>query len=117
MHRTADMLLEDALAIWQAGVNAVLPDRLIREYVHVDPLSAAGGSALWIDDLEIPLAGVDRIAVVGAGKAGAGMVVALEQVLGETLLHEKRVSVGSTSLRIASEKLHRSDSMRPDRQE
>jgi glycerate 2-kinase len=91
MHRTADMLLEDALAIWQAGVDAVLPDRLIREYVHVDPLSATGGPVLWIDDLEIPLVGVDRIAVVGAGKAGAGMVVALEQVLGETLLHEKRV--------------------------
>ncbi len=91
MHRSPEMLLEDALGIWRAGVDAVLPDRLIREYVRVDPPGRAKGQALWIGGQEFPLATIDHIAVVGAGKAGAGMVVGLEQALGAQVLRAKRV--------------------------
>lgn len=91
MHRSAETLLEDALAIWQAGVQAVMPDRLIREFVRVGPSETTRGQTLEIGPESFLLTDIDRIAVVGAGKAGAGMVVALEQVLGRALLQEKHV--------------------------
>ena len=52
-----------------AGVSAVLPERLVPEHVHVD------GHSLLIDDDEIDLRAVDRIAIVGAGKAAGAMAV------------------------------------------
>lgn len=44
-----------------------------------------------IGDQRIDLRPIGRIAIVGAGKAGAGMAVALENVLGPKLLTEKQV--------------------------
>ncbi len=69
-------LLADAIAIWLAGLVVVQSDRLVREAMQVD------GSTLIVGEEEIPLASIRRIAVVGAGKAGAGMAVAVEEVLG-----------------------------------
>ncbi len=86
MQRTAQQLREDAQKIWWAGVRAVQPARLIPEFVSVV------GQTLWIDSLEIDLREIDRIALVGAGKAGAGMTLALEAVLGEKLLDDKQVT-------------------------
>lgn len=83
MIRSADQLRSDALAIWQAGVDAVRSDRLVRECVQV------AGSQLLIGDEPIDLASIRRIAVVGAGKAGAGMAAGLEEALGETLMRTK----------------------------
>lgn len=85
MKRTSAQLRNDALAIWQAGVDAVRSDRLVEQNVRVL------GDALWIDELELPLAEINRIAVIGAGKAGAGMAAGLEAALGSRLLDEKQV--------------------------
>jgi len=47
------------------------------------------GPTLWIQDEPIDLRAIRRIAVVGAGKAGAGMAAAVEELLGESLADEK----------------------------
>ncbi len=47
---------------------------------------------LHIGDQAVDLSHVDRIAVVGAGKAGAGMAAGLEEALGDALLTAKDVS-------------------------
>jgi len=86
MPRSAQQLRQDAQQIWWAGVRAVQPARLIPESVSVD------GQTLWIGEQQIDLGAIDRIAIVGAGKAGAGMTRALEAVLGEKRLDEKKVT-------------------------
>jgi glycerate 2-kinase len=83
MSRSAEQLKSDALAIWQAGVDAVRSDRLVRECVQV------AGSQLVVGDEPMELSSIRRIAVVGAGKAGAGMAAGLEDALGETLMAKK----------------------------
>jgi glycerate 2-kinase len=85
MPRSTSQLRSDALAIWQAGVDAVRSDRLVTENIRVD------GDWLLIGDDTIELSSIGRIAVVGAGKAGAGMASGLEQALGPRLLTEKQV--------------------------
>jgi glycerate 2-kinase len=85
MPRTAFDLRRDALAIWQAGVEAVRGDRLVRHCVRVE------GPRLRLGEETIDLAAVRRIAVVGAGKAGAAMAAGLEQALGPRLMEEKRL--------------------------
>jgi hydroxypyruvate reductase len=79
-------LRADAERIWQAGVAAVLPERLIPENVCVD------GDWLAVGDELLDLHSIGRIAIVGAGKAAGAMAVALEKVLGPRLLDEKQVS-------------------------
>ena len=79
-------LLTDALAIWHAGLNAVRSDRLVRGSLHVE------GSLLVIGDDQIPLRSLRRIVVVGAGKAGAGMAAAVEEVVGPQLAEEKQLT-------------------------
>ncbi len=78
-------LARDALAIWQAGVDAVRAERLIEEAVHVDD------ERLVITDEAIDLRDIGRIEVVGAGKAGAGMAAGLETALGGEVLRSKQV--------------------------
>ena len=86
MKRTSNQLSDDVRAIWQAGVDAVRGDRLVRENVRVE------GSELWIGDREFDLGAIERIVVVGAGKAGAGMTAGLEEAFGERLMVEKRLT-------------------------
>jgi hydroxypyruvate reductase len=50
------------------------------------------GRWLLIGDRAIDLGAVRRVAVVGAGKAGAGMAAELEAILGDRLLDEKGVT-------------------------
>jgi len=76
-------LRRHAEMIWRAGVQAVDSGRLMREAVQ------RRGSVLTIDGETIDLKNVGRIAVVGAGKAGAGMAVAFEKILGPELVDEK----------------------------
>lgn len=86
LRRTTQQLREDVWAIWQAGVEAVASDRLVRENVRV-----CDGELRIVDDA-IPLNRVRRICVVGAGKAGAGMAAGLEAALGESVLQQKQVT-------------------------
>jgi len=86
MSRSAEQLRRDALAIWQAGVDAVRSERLVAEVLKVD------GDLLSVCGDTIPLAEIDRIAVIGGGKAGAGMAGAVEETLGPELLAEKRIT-------------------------
>lgn len=85
MLRQPDHLRCDAERIWRAGVEAVKPERLFADQIEID------GDTLLVEDLELNLAGFRRIAVVGAGKAGTGMVRGLEAVLGPKLLKKKQV--------------------------
>ncbi|REK26029.1 MAG: DUF4147 domain-containing protein [Planctomycetota bacterium] len=85
MTRSRQQLRRDVRQIWQAGVDAVRPERLIPEVVRHE------GRSLWIGDEEIDLEAIDHIEVVGAGKAGAAMAAALETALGPQLLVDKDV--------------------------
>jgi len=84
--RSADRLREDALQIWRAGLDAVDSRRLVRAAVRVE------GDRLHVGNDTFDLSRIRRILVVGAGKAGAGMADAFEQVLGPRLLAEKSVT-------------------------
>lgn len=86
MLRSAQQLRDDAYRIWQAGVDAVRPERLMPQFVRVDR------NRLSLGDEEFDLTSIRRIVVVGAGKAGTAMVLALENALGFPVLREKRVS-------------------------
>ncbi|MBS0208914.1 MAG: DUF4147 domain-containing protein [Planctomycetes bacterium] len=86
MPRTEATLRTDALAIWQAGVDAVRSDRLVEEALHCD------GFTLRFADVEIPLAGVRHIEVIGAGKAGTGMAAGVERALGPGIVASKWVT-------------------------
>lgn len=70
-----EKLRQDALAIWQAGVDAVKPSQLFRNKVFLD------GTHLCVEDVAIDLSAIDRLVVVGAGKASASMAIALNQVI------------------------------------
>jgi glycerate 2-kinase len=83
-------LRSDALAIWHAGVDAVRSDRLVKENVRVAGDWLVIGESV-VGTLRVPLSSVGRIAVVGAGKAGAGMAAGLEEALGPRVLAEKQV--------------------------
>jgi len=85
MNAPATQLRDDALAIWQAGVDAVRSDRLVTDAVRVE------GDNILIGDQVFPAADVGRIMVVGCGKAGAGMAAGLEAALGDHFLDQKRV--------------------------
>lgn len=84
--RNTESLRRDALAIWQAGVDAVRSDRLVRLAVRVD------NHQLAIGDQVIELNSIRRIVVVGAGKAGAGMAAGLIEALGPRVVQEKQVA-------------------------
>jgi glycerate 2-kinase len=83
--KSVSQLRADALAIWQAGVDAVRSDRLVSDNVRLD------GQSLVVGDETIDLSKIGRIAVVGAGKAGAGMAAGLQQALGPQVLSDKKV--------------------------
>ena len=89
MPRSSSQLRQDAIQIWRAGLAAVGSERLIREQVQIDGhwLSICGENGAEPIDLNR----VRRIAVVGAGKAGAGMAAALEEVLGPRIIEEKQL--------------------------
>jgi hydroxypyruvate reductase len=86
MHSPAEKLRDDALRIWQAGVGAVKPSNLVFDLCEVD------GPWLRLDDQLLSLREIERIVVVGGGKAAAGMASALEHVLGPALLASKRLT-------------------------
>jgi len=70
-------------SIWQAGVDAVDSDRLVRAAVSCD------GTVLEICGRQHSLESLDRLIVVGGGKAGAGMAAAVEGLLPTEFLSER----------------------------
>lgn len=73
----------DAEAIWQAGVAAVNSSLLVRNAVR------CRATTLEVCGEAFDLTSLDRLIVVGAGKAGAGMALGLETALGSRLLDTK----------------------------
>lgn len=76
-------LRDDAISIWRAGVAAVSADTLVRNYLSRD------SDTLKVGERSFALSQLGRIAVVGAGKAGAGMAAAVEAVLGPEITCSK----------------------------
>ena len=72
-----------ARAIWQAGVDAVQPARLIANAMQVR------GDLLTIFDRTFRIGDHGKIAVVGGGKAGAAMALAVEDILGPEIVDHK----------------------------
>lgn len=71
-----ERLRSDSLSIFHACLEAADPEKAVKRFVKLD------GADLVIDgDLRISTADLDRIFVVGAGKASAPMAKALEDVL------------------------------------
>lgn len=68
-------LRQDAETIWRAGVAAVDSRRLVRDCIHF----TAG--ELDIGPCTVPVGSVDRLVVLGTGKAGAGMAAGVEDAL------------------------------------
>ncbi|MCC7084239.1 MAG: DUF4147 domain-containing protein [Pirellulales bacterium] len=91
MQHTPFDLRADALRIWQAGLAAVRSERLMQGSVRLDGTNLLLGK-LGAEENRIDLSQVRRIAVVGAGKAGAGMAAALEEILGAALMREKQLT-------------------------
>ena len=81
----SERLRADALRIWRAGVDAVRAERLIAQWVAVE------GDRLRIGDERISLETIDRICVLGAGKASGAMAAAIEAALGPELAAAKRL--------------------------
>lgn len=67
------------VTVLEAALEAVDPYAAVRHYVRRD------GNTLWVDRCEYDLAEIDRVLLVGAGKAGAPMAQAVEDVLGDAL--------------------------------
>ncbi|MFH1057202.1 MAG: glycerate kinase [Pseudomonadota bacterium] len=77
---TADQLRQDANLILQASLKAVDP------YAAVKAALNLSGDQLRVGGHSLDLARFERIIAVGAGKAGAPMAQALEDVLGPRLM-------------------------------
>jgi len=71
-------LREHALAIIEAGIARVLPDKVMKSAVHFDNRK----KILTVQDTCYSLAG-GRIFVIGGGKAASRMAGALEEIVGE----------------------------------
>jgi glycerate 2-kinase len=69
----------EAESIFLAGVERVLPDRLISNSVKIE------NGALKIQDLSFPSGSFKNIFVIGAGKASALMAAEVEKVLGDRI--------------------------------
>jgi glycerate 2-kinase len=68
-------IVDDAIRIWQTGLDAVLGDRLVRSQVKWD------GNSLTVLGQKFDLSSSDRIVIVGAGKATWSMCQGLVRVL------------------------------------
>ena len=68
-------LREDAETIWRAGVAAVDSSLAVQQQFRID------GNMFRIADVDLNLADVGRIEILGAGKAGAGMASGVERAL------------------------------------
>jgi len=82
-----EKLKQAALEIFRAALRAVDPAEVVRRSVDVE------GEMLWAKGVPFDLSQRSKIYVVGAGKAGAPMAAALEEILGD------RISAGLVSVK------------------
>lgn len=74
-----------AIRIWRAGVAAADPRTLLEPSLRVE------GQTIVCGGRSFRLAEIDSIVVVGAGKAGGRMSLAVERILGPRILRSMRV--------------------------
>ena len=72
---TQQALIQDALAIWQAGVDSVRGDRLVE-----NSISIRNNNLIVDEESRCDLRSIDRIVVIGGGKATSAMATGLERV-------------------------------------
>ena len=74
---SSSSLRQNVLTVLEAAVRAVDPHQAILASLHVGP------DALTLGGKRYPFSGLDRILVVGGGKAGTPMAAAVYEVLGD----------------------------------
>ncbi|MFB6361546.1 MAG: glycerate kinase [Halobacteriales archaeon] len=84
MIRDADALVDTpvkatAIACIEAGIQAAHPRNVVQQAIRVE------GDRLVVAETEYDLAGIERVVVLGGGKAAGTAAAALESVLGERL--------------------------------
>jgi hydroxypyruvate reductase len=67
------------LACVEAGIESAHPRQVVRDTVALE------GDSLQVNDETYDLGGVERLLILGGGKAAGGVVAALETVLGDRL--------------------------------
>lgn len=81
--KSASLLHDDALSIFQAGLGRVDPLPMMRRVLSLE------GDVLTVrteqENSAYDLSAYERVIVLGAGKAGARMCLGLEQLLGERI--------------------------------
>jgi hydroxypyruvate reductase len=85
------MLRDVAMELIWAALGAVNPARAVVRHLRWEP------PTLFVGDRPYDLTGVDRVVVIGAGKAGAGMAAAVEALLGD------RIAAGWVNVRYGYE--------------
>jgi glycerate 2-kinase len=70
---------QDAIDIFQAGLQAVAPGEAIKKFCRLD------GQILRVDRRDYDLKLFNDIYVIGVGKAGAPMAKAIEEILGDRI--------------------------------
>ena len=79
MSHEFDQSRRNAIEIFQAGLGAVAPGAAIKRYVQ------RRDEMLLVDGRHYDLSRYRQIFVIGAGKAGASMAAAVEEILGERI--------------------------------
>ncbi|MGL4595172.1 MAG: glycerate kinase type-2 family protein [Thermoguttaceae bacterium] len=80
MTRSSLQLREDILAIWKAGIAGVQVDSLMRKTICLIKNSALQ-TAIKIGEDIFPISEINRILVIGGGKASGSMAETLESIL------------------------------------
>ena len=88
---TSTTLRDDAATIWTAAIRAVQPERLVADRLSLDDTGRLCQDGRPLDPT-LRFDDVDRIVVVGGGKATAGIAAAVERLLGADGLEQHRVT-------------------------
>ena len=83
-------LKDHAITIWQSGVDAVDARKLVRDSIQI--IESDSNATLRIGDERFPLNRINRIVVVGFGKASGAMAVGFEQALANQNAKQLNVS-------------------------
>ncbi len=92
---------KQALEILEAGINSVLPDKIIKDFVQFDTKN----KTLKIQEEEFIVK--DRIFVIGAGKATGKMAESLEQVLGKENITAGIINCPNTNYKLEKIKVNK----------